>query len=292
MKVTNKHNLAEPLYNAVKNVYPPKPNRLSVTRLIDSPLIASLLIEHWEGLQEDVIDRLWALLGNALDHILTKNAPSYWITQDKIEHPIDGITLVGKLDYYDPQTQILGDWKSTSCWSYVFGGKADWEKQLNCYDYLNRVVRGRVSKKLVAQRLFRDWMQRKANDKGYPDLPFMEIEIPQWPPEQQEQYIKDQIEYHTMSKQVECSPEQKWEKPTTYRVEKTGRKSALRVLDELAVAKTWCIDNGYGIFDKETKGAIKLKAGISITERKGECTRCLNYCPVRSKCPFMEKQNA
>jgi len=218
------------------------------------------------------------LLGQALDHILTQNAPKHWITQEKIEANVDGITVVGKADYFDPETGILGDWKSTSSWSYVFGGKQEWEKQLNCYAWLER-QRGREVKKLVAQRLFRDWMARKSSENNYPERPFMEIEIPLWSNEKQDEYIKDQVHFHTMCPQpTECTPEQKWEKPTTYAVMKKGRKSALRVLESLDAAYDWIADNGHS--------TAYENGGIDVAERKGECTRCLNYCPVRSVCPF------
>jgi hypothetical protein len=284
MEITNKHGLPEPIYNAVKGVYPQKEGRLSVTRLIDSPLIPKLLKEHWDELSEDASDRLWALLGTALDGVLTEHAPKHWIVQEKLEIPVNGITVVGKIDYFDPETGVLGDWKATSAWSYVLGGREEWEKQLNVYDWMER-WRGRTVKALVAQRLFRDFMARKSNDPDYPDIPFMTIELPRWTPDQQEAYIFERIKCHTEDASPRCAAEERWEKPTTWAVMKKGRKSALRVLSELAEAKTWCVNNGHGTWDKDAQGLIKLAAGIEIVKRVGECVRCKSYCPVRYVCP-------
>jgi hypothetical protein len=285
MEITNNYNLPEPIYNAVKGVYPQKDGRLSVTRLIDSPLIPKLLKEYWDEITEDASGRLWALLGNALDGVLTEHAPKHWIVQEKLEVPIDGLTLVGKIDYFDPETGVLGDWKATSVWSYVFGGREEWEKQLNVYDWMER-KRGRTVTQLVAQRLFRDFMGRKANEPDYPDIPFMSIELPRWTPEQQEAYIYERIKCHTEDSSPRCAAEERWEKPTTWAVMKKGRKSALRVLSELAEAKTWCVDNGHGKWNKDAQGAIELGSSIEIVRRVGECVRCKSYCPVRHVCPI------
>ncbi len=279
MKITNTYNLPVPILNAVGDVYKPKPNRLSITRLIDSPLVLKLLTEHWDELEEDASSRLWALLGQAMDSILTKNAPKHWIVQEKIEVPFNGITIVGKADYFDPETGTLGDWKATSVWQYIFDGKRDWEKQLNCYAWLER-KKGREVKKLVAHRLFRDHQQSKVlQNPDYPPIPFMSLDILLWSPEKQDEYMETQTQYHLIEKNPECTDDEKWMKPTTYAVMRKGRKSALRVLNCKAAAGAWMGERA-GL---EPKG--KGSNNLSVVERLGECTRCKSYCPVRAVCP-------
>lgn len=295
MKITNRHNLPAPLYNAVKDVYPPKPGRLSVTRLIGSPYKAKLIEKYWDELEEDVIERIWALMGQAMDSVLTKYAPKHWIVQEKLEQEVNGIIVVGKVDYLDPETGVLGDWKQTSVWSYILGGRSEWEKQLNIYDWLEVRKGGlyRQVNKLIAQRHFRDWSRRKAQqDSDYPPRQFMELELPRWSHVEQGEYVKKRVQLHLALNPPVCTPEERWEKPTTYAVMKKGRKSALRVLNELAFAKTWCIDNEHAIFLPKQKGAVQLNAGIEIVKRLGECVHCKDYCIVRNHCPFWKEKNA
>ena len=152
-----------------------------------------------------------------------------WV-QHKFEIPIDGVVVVGKTDIYWPSQERIEDWKVTSCWSFLLGDKKDWERQLNCYAWGFRKKMWPV-KKLQINAILRDWQKSKIlHDKDYPRIPFVTKEIPLWTREEQEQYIREQLQYHRMSEPAECSPEDKWEKPTTYAVMKKGRKSALRVL--------------------------------------------------------------
>lgn len=278
MKITNKHNLPEAIYKAVSQNYAPNPNRLSVTDLIGPPLIRRLRIKHWEELEEDASDRLWALLGQSVDYVISKSADNA-IVQHKFEIPIDGMTVVGKTDIYWPVPERIEDWKVTSVWSFILGGKKNWEEQLNCYAWGFRREDMRV-KALRINAILRDWQKSKMlQDSDYPQIPFVSVDLPLWDFEQQEEYIKQQIEYHTMSKPEECSPEDKWEKPTTYAVMKKGRKSALRVLNSNEAACIWCGDKG-----------LSENKDISIVERLGECTRCKSYCPVRSVCSYNKEK--
>lgn len=282
MIISNRFNLPSPIFNAINKVYEPKTNRYSVTDLIGPPLIRRLKLKHWQKLTEDASERLWALLGQAVDHIISKHAEGA-IVQHKFEIPIDGAIIVGKPDIYWPIPKSIEDWKVTSVWSFLLGDKKDWEQQLNCYAW-GMAVKNFSVKKLTINAILRDWQKSKMlRDKDYPRIPFISKEIPLWPFEQQEQYIKDQLEYHRMSELEECSPEDKWEKPTTYAVMKKGRKSALRVLDSRSTAGGWCVDNGHAT---NKNGLVELTKGIEIIKRPGECVRCENYCPVRFVCSY------
>lgn len=222
-------------------------------------------------------------MGQAVDHVISQNAEGA-IVQGKFEIPIDGIEVVGKPDIYYPEVGIIEDWKVTSVWSFLLGEKKDWERQLNCYAWGKRkqIIEAELDNKitkLTIHAILRDWQKSKMlRDDDYPRIPFISKDIPLWTFEKQEQYIKDQLEYHRMSEPAECSSEDKWEKPTTYAVMKKGRKSALRVLDSMEKAENWKADK-QGL---EPKGSN----GLSIIKRPGECTRCLNYCPVRAVCEF------
>jgi hypothetical protein len=284
MEITNNHNLPEEIYKAVSRAYAPNPDRFSVTDLIGPPMIRQLRIRHWAELQEDASSRLWALLGQGIHAALDGQTDA--TTEKKLEVKTDGITVVGKTDNY--KNEVITDWKVTSVWHHIFSDNKSETAQANCYAWLWR-KHGHPVKKLIIYRILRDWQQSKVGD-NYPRIPFAQIAVPLWSFEEQQEYIKQQLEYHQMSNLPECTSEEKWEKPTTYAVMKKSRKSALRVLDELGTAKKWCIDNDLGTFNTEAQGAINLKAGIDIVERKGECTRCKSYCPVRAVCKFNKER--
>jgi hypothetical protein len=287
--ITNKHNLPTPIFNAVNREYKPNPERFSVTDLIGPPLIRHLKLKHWEELSEDASDRLWMLLGSAVDYIISKHAEGHIMVQAKFEVPIDGIVVVGKPDIFYLGPGEVQDWKVTSVWSFLLGDKKDWERQLNCYAWGIFKSENMLAQQLTINAILRDWQKSKMmQNQDYPRIPFVTKNIPLWPFEEQEAYIKQQLEYHRMSEPKECSSEDKWEKPTTYAVTKKGRKSALRVLDSRSSAGSWCIDNGHAT---NKDAVVELTKGIEIVKRPGECVRCLNYCPVRTVCEYA-KENA
>ena len=51
MQITNSHNLPEALFNVISKIREPIEGRISVTELIDAPLIRHLRMKHWNGEQ-------------------------------------------------------------------------------------------------------------------------------------------------------------------------------------------------------------------------------------------------
>ena len=88
-------------------------------------------------------------------------------------------------------------------------------------------------------------------------------------------YMEDRVREHQAAESLSddalpvCSPEERWEKPTTYAVMKKGRKSAVRVLDNEVDAEQMAADKG---------------AGHYVEVRHGESARCVDYCPVNTYC--------
>ena len=73
MNLTNKFNLPEAIYEAVKNDGYTKGNSdISVTQLIDSPYIRKLKEDHYNEIEEDVTERVLSLLGQAVHTILER----------------------------------------------------------------------------------------------------------------------------------------------------------------------------------------------------------------------------
>lgn len=125
--------------------------------------------------------------------------------------------------------------------------------------------------------LIRDWSRREASVKAdYPQAPIQVLELPLWPLEKTEAYIKERIEAHRMSKvQADwgdelppCSDDDRWVRETKFAVKREGRKTAIRVFDTEQEAKD--------LAEKE-KGYVEV--------RKGEAIRCTgNFCGVAQWC--------
>jgi len=277
MIVKNKYLLPDGLVEIVESqLHPPNPDRFSVTHIIGPPLIRTLQIKHWNEIEVDVSDYLWMLLGSAVDKLISSAKKGSAIRQHRMEQKIDGHTIVGVADVINED--VLADWKCTSVWSFLNGVKAEWEAQLNIYNYLlwlERKGNGNVPIRfLKIYAILRDWQAGKSYDKSYPQIPFQTEFVRQWTNEQQLQYIQSRLKDHIDNSERECTDDEKWRSKTTWAVKKEGRKSAMRVLDTEKDATEWQLHNG----------------GDSIEERKGECKRCRLYCPVKSVCKYAKEK--
>lgn len=271
MRITNKYNLPEAIVRAAQ-AYEPKPGRIGVTTLIDAPLPHHLKRKHWDDIEEDVLDRLWALRSQGAHKILELNAPPFTWPELKLEQDMGSVTLVCVVDLYTPDEGLVEDYKDKSVWGFVLGDKKDIERQLNCNAQMIRWSGWCVSK-LRGNYFLRDWSKSKAGEDNYPSRPFHSVDIPLWTEPEAEQYIANRLALHGSDNPPECTPDERWEKPTTYAVMKKGRKSALRVLSSEANAIKWRTENG----------------GDDIVCRPGKRTRCEDYCSVSQFCPYYQE---
>jgi hypothetical protein len=272
MIVTNKYNLPESVVRAVSRNYPPKENRISVTDLVNAPLIRYLKMKHWDDLTEDASDQLWKLLGTSMHYVLEQHSPEDAFQEEKLTADINGITISGKSDLY--QNGVITDWKATSVFSFLLGNKPEWEAQLNVYAWLWK-MNGFPVEKLLINALLRDWQKSKSlQDSNYPRIPFLEMEIPLWSTEDVKKYILYRVSLHMLVPPPECTPEEKWQRPTTYAVMKKGRKSAVRVYNSDLEA------------EMKIDSIVKEKSKHYIEKRPGRRIRCEDYCIVNKFCPY------
>jgi len=273
MKTTNKHNLPSPFIQQAE-LRELEPKRIWVTQLIDSPLIRQLRLKHHDDLVVDAEECVTALTGAGGHSVLEQAGKrrGNCIVEEKCVDEIAGWTLVGITDLWEDGT--ITDYKFCKVWKYIFKDTKQFEQQLNIlawqWQYRGIKVTG-----IQAQAIFVDWMQKKAGQDGYPPNRHHLFKLPLWDGDRVSDYILQRLELHSEPAE-ECTPEEKWEKPTTWAVMRKGRKTALRVLDSERNAHKW--------IDQKTDGK-----DISTVERKGECIRCENYCSVRNVCPYRNK---
>jgi len=270
MRITNHYNLPEAMLNVMGQFRKPQEKRISVTELVGAPLIRHLRMKHWDELEEDASELLWALLGQSVHYALEKGTPLDGLEEERLETQMIGITISGRSDLW--HRNIIEDYKVTSVYAFLLGEKPDWERQLNVYAYL-WAMNGFDVTGLKIRAILRDWVKSKTfQDEDYPKIPFHTVDIPLWPIEKTASYIQERIVKH-LAEPEECTPEEKWSRPTTYAVIKKGNKRASRVFDVMEEAEAYA------------------KEGYEIIERQGMDVRCEQYCQVRAFCPYRRDNN-
>ena len=282
MKFTNKYNLPDRVIRVINGNYkykPPELNRLSVTDLIDDPLVRILYIAHHDLIVRDYSDMLTMVQGTALHDRYEMVATDDEDVEFKFEDAVGDMLVVGKADIYFDGT--IDDVKQTG----VYGPKYridKWTKQLNVYAWQRRIKKSwqvgpgknRVEKLLI-DVWYRDWKQNKAYYKGYPAIPFEIIELELWPFDKQDCYVRSQVQKH-LHHPVFDTPEQ-YEFP--------------------------CSDKQRGIRWEAYKGKNKTPSKVGDTKYEvEEYTKtqdykwnivqskpvfCNLYCRSRSICPFV-----
>ena len=280
MIVTNKYGLPKPFVVAVSKPFYFTEKRYGVTTLEMPPQLFQLKTRHDEEIEEDVSDRIWLILGTASHKVLEEAAKgdAELVEEGKYTIPVGDCTVVCKVDLYIPAEKRLCDYKVTSVWSFMGNKiKPEWEAQLNMNAAILR-ENGVPVDNIEINGILRDWSKGKAlQGNDYPQVPVKIVKIPMWKHETSMDYIRDRVKLHRDAIELEdhqlppCSAVDRWERPTKYAVMKTGRKSAVRVLDSNREAETFM-------------AAHKDYKQLSIAVRKGMSARCEDYCPVKKFC--------
>lgn len=322
MKNTNKENLPDLLYQALSENRPPVEGEIHVTALIGPAMIDYLRRAHWDGLEDDASNRLFALLGTGLHAAIANDGRleqakqiigeviDNWNTLDRdvqlcvlqdllksidcsnqsgIESNLrvslsDKWTLVGTDDHYDEMLGKIMDWKITSVWSVLYADH-NWAEQLNVYAYMRRTL-GYEVHELSVWALLRDWQKSKAKyggDPKYPKIPFVEVHLPLWSMEEQEEFIYKRLSEFD-GKPKPCTPQDMWETPTVYKVMKKGRKSAMIATVWRDGEKCNLLTEADAIHAAQKKGETVDGTKIYIQKFKGETKRCHDYCVVNPFC--------
>jgi hypothetical protein len=279
MKITNRFSLPEPLLKAVTWDIHPRTG-FSVTDLIQPPRITQLTRRHWDEIEIDASDRIWVLLGSAIHYVLDKSDIPDTEREQFVRVNVDGFGLVGRVDLSHNLTTF--DYKVTSVWGFVFEpeGRKDWHAQLNIYRWM-RLKNNLPTDRIRVCAILRDWQQSKTNNADYPPVPVAIIDIPIWPDEKVESYLKERIRMHIEAEKLPddklplCTPEDTWSKPTTYAIMKPNRKIAVKVCNSREEAER------------------KMLEGEYIVERPSKRGRCEGYCDVNPFCSqFREYKEA
>jgi hypothetical protein len=280
MKLTNKHNIPETFINVLKRpTYSKGKAHLSATQLLNSPKIVALTKKFEDELETDVADMVWSIFGTAVHGVLEHGKADNHIVEERLHATLEGWRISGAVDLQilDEMGGIaIRDYKTTSAWA-VMNEKIDWENQLNIYAWLVETVKHdhHVSN-LGIVAIIRDWSRREATkNPDYPQAPIKEIPIKLWPYQDREAYIAKRLALHSACEFAmetdeglpDCTPDEMWERPTTYAIKKKGGVRATKVYE----------------IREEAEAALDPKTQ-ELEVRPGSRTRCESFCPVNTYC--------
>ena len=230
MEYTNASNLPKAIERAVANdPYSSKGSNISATRLIAPPRIRVLEMRNWDLLKEDVSDKIFALLGQSVHHIIERSKQRIDLSERRLFYKDDkitnGWTLSGSFDYLE-RTGRLIDFKVTSAWATLNAlenPKPEWENQLNVLDFLCRKNQKTLTsyskpikvRSLSIMAILRDWSKlRVMQSDNYPRKQVVMIPVRRWTPKEQDDYIKARIKLHQdaekSSKLPLCTAKERW----------------------------------------------------------------------------------
>jgi hypothetical protein len=280
------------------------------TELI-SPIRQVLLKKRHAGeIVEDVMDRMWAIFGQAIHSVLEQSAGKDALAEQRFAVEIGGRLIQMTPDRVEkilpesfvptpqpwpfpidsPQFELI-DFKNCKVWAVLLGEKWEWTAQTNIYAHGLRKIGINVTK-IHIECLMRDWDKMESiKDRRYPQEKVKVLETPIWTPQQCEDFMLSRIRAFEEAWEKPdtdlpfCSPKERWERPDRWAVMKVGADRALRVFDtereaqnELAVRTT-----------KMAAGKPKDRVPLQIELRKGCSIRCEGSgdyagCPVRNWC--------
>ncbi len=314
LTLTNKHNLPQTFVNACLVDNHVTMGDISVTQLIDAPQVR--ILRKTNMIEEDVTDRIWAIMGTAVHHILELsevkqveaqkilNAAEVLMKHDQdkaakflygfvkeyypdainkdillektLSIEVDGMVISGTMDKFTISSGLLEDYKNVSTWAYIFE-----ESKKKWYAQLNiyaHMLRehGYTVNKAVIVAIFRDFSAGKKYTKGYPQTPVAPIDIELYSHKQMNAYLRKRVALHKGAEFGNI--------PDCTSKEKWG------TLNTYAVKATGR-KNAIRVFPSEklaqafAQGDGSKYEGIFIETRFGEDKRCENYCAVKHICP-------
>jgi hypothetical protein len=287
MKFTNKFNLPQTFVNVIhRPTYSKGKAHISATEIINSPRIVQLKKKHWDDIEQDASEMVWSLFGSAVHNILEHGKDKNHIVEERLHLEYEGWHISGAIDLQELEpngTMTVSDYKVTGAWA-VMNEKDDWHRQLNIYGWMVEKVKKVPVGKLQIIAIIRDWSARDAASKeGYPQSPVATIDIPLWTFEEREAFITKRIydhgtalfEMETDGEMPDCTPEEMWEKKTSYALKKDGNVRAKSVHETLEEAEKAMA---------KSEETAKKNEKFAIEVRQGERTRCRSYCQVSPFC--------
>jgi len=290
MKITNKLGLPDPFVRAVsEKTYNSQGSWRTVTELIGPAKISALRKKHEEDIEVDASELVYTIQGETAHALFERAAKSMreegWISELRVHHEVMGKNISGAFDLYNPKKGELIDFKVSTAWKAKGDVPEEWVNQTNLLAHLIRTKMLNTSGKphkvesIKVLLIMRDHSKLEAKrDENYPQTPVQYIDIPVWDDAKCKEYLQNRVVLHLKAEQEElqCSPEERWAKPTIWAIKKVGGAKAIPG----------------GLYAEEAKAQEVLATmgkGYFIEYRPGENVRCESYCNVSKWCEQYQK---
>ena len=281
MIITNKLNMPDAFVQAIQNSRHNADKCLSATTLLKGTKEIILTDRHFDEIEIDASEEVWAVFGTAV-HSILEHQEDEAFKEESFSVDVLDYKVTGKVDRYDMKNETIEDWKTASIWKVMFKNFDDWKKQGLIYTWLLRQS-GLNVRHIRFIALLKDFSKSESRkNSNYPQSPVYIYEFD--PTEDEltsiEAEIKDKVfkvSQDTDKKDdeiAECSPYERWTSPERYAVMKEGRKSAVKVFDLECEAEN---------FINEIE---KDKDKYSVETRKGIDRKCDDYCPCYKFCSY------
>lgn len=245
----------------------------SVTDLVKPAYQFLLLEQHGDELEIEAEDMMGRLIGQAFHKWAEDaNQGDGIVTERRLSMDINGHLITGGIDHYEDG--IISDYKTISCSSYNEHSLRDWSFQLNCYALMHRRADIPVEKLEIDVVLY-DWKKIKSLGDKYPPSKSFVVDVEIWPEAAVICSCRKAIAAIKEARAgqiTECSPREKWQKPSTHAVWREGNLRATKVFDFYADAEA----------DAERRNAASSEHHY-VESRPGEPVRC-GFCDARWVC--------
>jgi hypothetical protein len=290
MQFTNKYNLPEFVVNALKRSDYEAVGDFSATGLLKSPRQRILTVRHSDKIVADVSDFTYSVLGTAVHKAFELRGSGDGVMVEErlcseFQTKFGPRTLSGQPDLVDLTDGTLYDYKCTSVWAFMLGGKPEWERQLNIYRLLLKLEKGIEINSIKVIALYRDWARRAYEEAAkknpfnceYPECSIGVIDIPIIDYDKVRGNVVRLMDRHAAEEQKSdsqlmlCSDEDRWCRESCWAVKKDGQKRAMPG----------------GIHATEEDAimfAAKQPCKTEIERRPGRNIKCESYCQAAPFC--------
>lgn len=281
MVITNKLNMPEAFVKAIQNTRHNAEKCLSATTLLKGTKEIILTDRHFDEIEVDAADEVWAIFGTAV-HSILEHQEDEAFKEESFSVDVLDYKVTGKVDRYDMKNETIEDWKTASCWKVIYKDFEDWHKQGMIYAWLLKQS-GLNVRHIRFVALLKDHSKSEAKKRtDYPQSPVFIYEFDVKPEEMTgiEALIKAKVfEVSCNADKADdeiagCTPSERWSSPEKWAVMKEGRKTAVKLCDSEEEAADF-ID----LLEKD-------KDKHTIEQRKGVDKKCEDYCPCASFCSY------
>lgn len=318
--LTNKYNISDAIYNACLVNNHITIGDISCTQLLDAPQVRMLRKQH--DVQEDVVDRIWALMGTAVHYVVElgeitirearilleaaevlmkqdQEKAANWmykfidekypehknkdiLTETTLSYTIEGMTFSGTFDRFTISKGLLDDYKNTSAWAYM--NPESIKKWVGQQNTYAFLLRehGYDVKASQITAIFRDFSASKKFTTGYPQKPVETFPVKLQSHKFMMEFLTKRIRLH---KAAELD----------------------NVIPECTTKDRWATTDTFAVTAPGRKRAIKVLPTQSLADafilgegskydkayiqkRPGESKRCDTYCAVSHVCPQNKKR--